>query len=71
MKEYIVRIEHGADGAVHYFRTGGEIVRCKECQYRASSFCTCSHRDTDQFFYPEVNPSDYCSYGKRRTDETD
>ena len=42
------------------------VVRCKDCQYRESSFCTCSHRDTDQFFYPEVNPDDYCSYGKRR-----
>lgn len=34
MKEYIVRIEHGADGAVHYFRTGGEIVRCRDCKHR-------------------------------------
>lgn len=45
------------------------VVRCKDCQYRESSFCTCSHRDTDQFFYPEVNPDDYCSYGERREDE--
>ena len=66
MKEYIVRIEHGADGAVHYFRTGGEIVRCKDCKW---------YLDEDQkgccdLTYSIVEPNEYCSHGERRADDT-
>lgn len=64
MKEYIVRIEHGADGAVHYFRTGGEIVRCDKCRwhYEHGRDIVCAiSKDV-------VRSDDYCSYGVMRTD---
>ena len=33
MKEYIVWIDHAADGSVIYHRTLDEIVRCKDCEW--------------------------------------
>lgn len=71
MKEYIVRIEHGADGAVHYFRTGGEIVRCKDCKH--SGICDLNvracYRKTDCVCL--VPDDGYCNFGERRSDEID
>ena len=75
MKEYIVRIEHGADGAVHYFRTGGEIVRCEDCRYNYGNAegreynpndIVCTYFETDG-----MDASDYCSYGERKTAESE
>lgn len=62
MKEYIVRIEHGADGAVHYFRTDDEIVRCKDCKYMDENNLTCSVWESGTYY------DGYCSYGERRTE---
>lgn len=48
------------------------IVRCKDCKYSTYYYkCTCSHWDSDQFIYPEVDENDYCSYGERSDDAID
>ena len=63
MKEYIVRVEHGADGAVHYFRTGGEIVRCWDCIYWEPA--TLSSGNCGRAFEITAYKDDFCSYGER------
>lgn len=72
MREYIVRIEHGADGAVHYFRTGGEIVRCKDCkrytQYGMIRGYTLGLCEEYGWQPRSVELDDYCSHGERRSD---
>ena len=64
MKEYIVRLEHDADGAVHYFRTGDEIVRCRDCKWRDD--IGCAIRIVDESDRPKDDG--YCCFGERRTD---
>lgn len=70
MKEYIVRIEHGADGAVHYFRTGGEIVRCKGCKHAEMNdelgLLMCNYRKC----YHLVPEDGFCNFGEK-SNETD
>lgn len=70
MKEYIVRIEHGADGAVHYFRTGGEIVRCKDCKHSwmndEQCLLMCHYREC----YHLVPEDGFCNFGEK-SNETD
>lgn len=46
----------------------GDVVRCKECKYWTEEleFCQISEK------FPIVTRADsYCSYGERRSDETD
>ena len=75
MKEYIIRIEHGADGAVHYFWTDDELVRCGDCRYNYGNAegreynpndIVCTYFDTDG-----MDASDYCSHGERKTAESE
>lgn len=40
-----------------------EIVTCKDCRYNdGTDFC--------EFYYMSIFPTDFCSYGERRADET-
>lgn len=79
MKEYIVRTEHGADGAVHYFRTGGEIVRCKDCIYWQDQkegvvevpICKYDCRGNRMGVVIVMGADDYCSHGERKTAESE
>ena len=72
MKEYIVWIDHAADGSVIYHRTLDEIVRCRDCRYNYGNAegreynqndIVCTYFDTDG-----MDASDYCSYGERRNE---
>lgn len=36
-----------------------EVVRCKDCVYRYSSYCNAKHERADM---------DFCSHGQRKTD---
>ena len=53
-----------------------EVVRCKDCKYYKPSAVAsrnmCFRKDVDrtQVCY-DFQPGDFCSYGERRTDETD
>ena len=48
------------------------VVRFGDCEYyTAYNECTCPYGDIDQNNYTYVDEDEYCSYGKRRTDETD
>ena len=72
MKEYIVWIDHSADGSVVYHRTLDEIVRCKDCRYfktgenESENWSICARNIV--YPYVDVGPNDYCSFGERKTD---
>lgn len=40
-----------------------EVVRCKNCEYHINCICT--------YFGAYTRSDDFCSYGERRSDETD
>ena len=73
MTEYIVRLEHDADGAVHYVRQiDGELVRCKECKHLFTDFVM----DGKEYKRCEMQMAGfhddwYCADGERKDDETD
>lgn len=51
-----------------------EVVRCENCKYykksEVSDRMMCWRKDVDgQLVCYDFNPNDFCSYGKRRTDE--
>lgn len=72
MKEYIVRIEHGADGAVHYFRTGGEIVRCEDCKWWVPARCTGEPKTgICEIKCAWERSDDYCSHVWRKAAESE
>ena len=44
-----------------------EIIRCKDCVYRYTTFCKCSIFEKEPYAYTEwTNNDDFCSYGERR-----
>lgn len=51
------------------------VVRCKDCRYlktgenERESWSICAR--VIVYPYLDVGPNDYCSYGERRSDETD
>ena len=75
MKEYIYRVDRDING-VNVFLLKGELVRCGDCRYSRYNYgnaedreynpndIVCTYFDTD-----EMDASDYCSYGERRSDE--
>ena len=52
-----------------------DVVRCSECKYAAEveyMGCTCKNEKTpwcNDEFEVYMNPTDFCSYGERRTDD--
>ena len=58
-REYIYGIAQDKNGAPYLFNMG-EIVRCKDCIYWRTSYCT-EHDGT-------WIETDYCSDGERRED---
>ena len=48
------------------------VVRCKDCKfYTYYNECTCPHWDIDQNNYPYTDEDDFCSYGERKTAESE
>lgn len=41
-----------------------EVVRCKDCKYYVSNYCTRDIKGRTNMFY--MQPTDFCSYGERR-----
>lgn len=53
-----------------------EVIRCENCKHykksEVSDRMMCWRKDVDgQPVCYDFNPNDFCSYGKRRTDEND
>ena len=70
MHEYIVRLEHDADGANHYFRMlDEELVRCGDCKHKGWDMMFREHICVGTGV--SVKTDDYCSRGERRNDEAD
>ena len=71
MKEYIVRLDHDADGSVHYVRQiDGQLVRCKDCKHSEMNeeigFLMCHYR----MCYHLVPEDGFCNFGEK-SNETD
>ena len=47
-----------------------EVVRCKDCKYYNNRYAVCEHEHWQdaEGWDEDVLPTDFCSYGERRTD---